>query len=671
MTLERSYKLRILLVALILLFMMTGAIARLYHLQVIKHKDCLARAINNQIRKKNLLPLRGEILDRKENALVVTKAACSINVDSSLIPEKHRRTLSRKLAQVLDIPQEKICDLLKKNKGHFPLARKESDETMCEISAILANLGISKYAIYPLKECQRIYPHDSLLAPVIGFTNMDKGGDNIGVFGLEKQYNEWINGEYKKTYPHRTALWQDLEPIEQKILEATYGNRIVTTIDISIQYAIERALRNALSKWHADYGVAIVQEVKTGEILAMASLPTFDPNKFYSYGPEFRQNRCLSMPFEPGSVMKNFTSAIALDLGLVRMEEMIDCEHGRAIVDGWRVTDSGGHGMGVVPFTKCFANSSNIAFAKVGMRIEPTIYYSYLNRFGFGQKTEIDLPEESSGIMHPLEKWNRHSRKSLSYGYEIALTPIQTITAVSAMGNGGKLMKPYVVSEIQDYKGSTIQKFTPCVKGQVVSPDTAQKVLQLMAEVIDSGTAKKAKIKNFLLCAKTGTTRKSHVKDRTEYIASFAAIFPIDNPRISCYVAIDNPRGAYYAADVAAPVFREVAEQILAYLALPPTFVEPEPTPACPQTASLPNLATELEDELPALTIEDGMLPDLKGLTMKEALEALGSAAVDVQFIGSGVVVEQQPAPSTPLSETKTCMLVFGKQEPTPARQKE
>lgn len=671
MTLERSYKLRILLVMLILLFMMMGAVARLYHLQVIKHKEFLKLAINNQIRNKHLLPLRGEILDRRGNSLAVTTAACSINVNSSLVPEKNRRSLSRYLAQVLDIPQEKILDLLKKNKGHFPLARKASDETMSEISAMLAKLGISKYAIYPLKECQRIYPHDSLLAPVLGFTNMDKGGDNIGVFGLEKQYNEWINGEYKKIYPHRTALWQDLEPIEQQILEATYGNRIVTTIDFSIQYAIERALRNALSKWQADYGVAIIQNVKTGEILAMASLPTFDPNRFYSYGPEFRQNRCLSAPFEPGSVMKIFTSAIALDLGLVGMEEMIDCENGRAIVDGWRVSDAGGHGMSIVPFTKCFANSSNVAFAKVGMRIEPTLYYSYLWRFGFGQKTGIDLPEESAGILHSLEKWNRHSRKSLSYGYEIGLTPIQTISAISAMGNGGKLMKPFLVSEIQDYKGNTIQKFTPCERGQIVRPETAQKVLQLMAEVIEDGTGKKAKKKNYFIGAKTGTTRKSHIRDRTEYIASFAAIFPLDNPRIACYVAIDNPKGAYYAADVAAPVFREAAEQIIAYLALPPNYVDPTPTPSCTQMPPLPTPTSEPEDELPVLTIADGVLPDLKGMTMKEALEALGTAAVDVQFVGSGVVIEQQPAPATPLSETKTCMLVFGKQETSAKREKE
>ena len=661
---QKSYKLRILIVTIALLFMFLGAAARLYHLQVLKHDMLKRLAEENHVRKRPIIPLRGEICDRQGNPLVFSASVYSVNVDPNLIKERDYHILSKRLSPILKLPQDKILDLLKKNTTNFPLTRKVSEGTMQEVTAALTDLGINRVAIYPQKETRRLYPKGTLLASVLGFTNMDNVGDNIGVFGLEREYNDWICGEYKKIYPHRTALFQDLEPIEQEILEATYGNRLILTIDQSIQYALERALRTSIAKSQADYGVAVVQDVRTGEILALCSLPTFDPNNFYSYSKEFRQNRCVSNPFEPGSVMKIFTTTILLDRGLVRLDELIDCQEGHAIVDGWRVTDAGGHGMKIVPFTQCFYNSSNVAFAKLGIRIDPAVYYSYLHdRFMFGQKTGIDLPEESVGILHPLSKWHRHSRKSLAYGYEIALTPIQTICAVSAIGNGGKLMKPYIVSEIQDYKGNTIRQFTPSVRGQVARPETVQKVLQLMEDVIDVGTGKKAKIKGYRIGGKTGTTHKSQILDRTEYIASFAAIFPIENPQISCYIAIDNPKGAYYAADVAAPVFREVAEQILAHLALPATVVEPEPHTHIAASKPIPTPTPTPEATTPPPAIANGVMPDLKGMTMKEVMDCLGNTTVDVKFIGTGIVIEQTPPPATALSDAQNFTVVFGKPE--------
>ena len=646
---------RILIIMFFLLVLFCAVEARLYHLQIRRHHWLSQKAMGIHTRKRVIEPLRGEILDRSSNVLAVSTRLNSVYVNTSVVSEEKGEELAKRLAPVLSLPESKIQARLKR-KGHIPLSRKVCDETADQVEGVRKELGLKRNALYFRPESKRYYPMGRLLAPVIGFTTIDDTGDNKGIFGIELKYNEWISGKYEKCTARRTALRQNLEPIEKSILEETFGNRVVLTIDQSIQYALERALRKALSEQRADSAMGVVQDCRTGEILALCSLPTFDPEKFYTFDKDFRRNRCISDVLEPGSVQKIITSAILFDLGLVGMEEIIDCEGGRAVVEGRRVTDAGGHSMDRVPFCETFYHSSNIAFSKLGLRIDPPVYFTYLRSFGFGQKTGIDLPDESGGILYPLSKWTKLSRTSLPIGYEIGLTPLQVACAVSAMGNGGKLMRPYIVSEIQDSKGRVLQKMTPRVKSQVVSPETALKVLSLMEGVVRKGTGKKAGIKGYRIGGKTGTTRKSD-RSEPEYIAGFAGIFPIEDPRITCYVAIDNPKESYYAAQVAVPVFREVAAHILSHLAIPPSVPVEETIMAAADPEESP---TPVSSPRRTVVIE-GEMPDLSGLTMKEALRCLGDFSGELKFIGSGVVIDQTPRAAIPFKDVKKCVVVFGK----------
>ncbi len=654
--LHKAYKIRILIVAFILMVLFCAVEARLYQLQMRQHTRLAHKARHIHYRKGTVTPHRGDILDRNGNVLATSTRLTSVYVNPQRIPERKHKALAERFAPILRLPPEKIMRRIK-GKRDIPLSRKVSSEKATMVRDVCAELHLKRGAIYFRQDSKRLYPMGSLLAPVIGYTTIDNTGDNRGIAGLEIRYNDWISGRYERFVARRTALRQRLEPIEQDILDATYGNRIILTIDRNIQYGVERALRKGVAKWQADSGVAIVQHTRTGEILAMCSLPSFDPEKFSTYPADFRRNRCITDPIEPGSVMKIFTASILLDLGLVRLNDVIDCLDGRAIVDGRRVTDAGGHRMGRVPFPETFYHSSNVAFSKLGLRIEPDVYFSYLCSFGFGHKTGINLPDESGGILYPLSRWTRLSRTSLPIGYEIGITPIQITCAVSATGNEGKIMRPYIVSEIQDYKGNTLQKFTSRVTSRPISPQTAKKVLDLMEGVVRCGTGKKAQIPGYRLCGKTGTTRKSN-KREPEYIASFAGIFPASDPQITCLVSIDNPKGAYYASDVAVPIFREIAQMVLRHLAIPPDVKQtdlqlakatPSPTPPPPEKIQ------------PKHPVMKGEMPNLLGFTMKAVLKRIGDYQMDIRFVGSGVVIEQTPAPATSLSDVDTCTLVFGR----------
>lgn len=656
--LQKGYKIRILIIFFILFVLFMVVVARLYQLQIFNHRYLLKKAEQIHMKRRVITPFRGEILDRYGNVLAVSTRLKSLYVNPLAIPAEKKAELAERLSPVLAIPPKKILARLNA-KSHLSLARKISQNKVVQVEAIQSAIKLKRNSLYFVEESKRLYPMGRTLAPVLGFTTIDNSGDNKGIFGLELKYNDWLSGKYEKTTSQRTALQQFLEPIEQDLLESTYGNRLVLTIDRTLQYIVEKALRSALADTRADSAVGLLQNVKTGEILAICSLPSFDPDIFYTYDAELRRNRSISDPLEPGSVMKIFTAAILLDMGLVQFDEIIDCKMGYTVLDGRRISDAGGHKMGCVPFPETFYFSSNVAFCTMGLRIEPLIYYSYLRAFGFGQKTGIDLPDESRGILYPVSRWTKFSRTSLAMGYEIGLTPLQITSALSAIGNKGQRMQPYIVKEIQDAGGHVIQKFPPRVKYQMISPLTAEKVLNLMEGVILLGTGKKANIAGYRIGGKTGTTRKSN-KDTREYIAGFAAIFPLENPQISCYVAIDNPKGAYYASEVAVPVFREIAQQTLSHLAISPyvspdkiLMAEPEEPvePASPKSGisrGVPHVIS-------------GQMPDFSGFTMKEVLQALQNYSLDVKFVGSGVVIDQTPKPATSIEKESVCILVFGK----------
>jgi cell division protein FtsI/penicillin-binding protein 2 len=649
---KKTYRLRIFLLLIFFALLFCIVEARLYVLQVSQHTQYESRANAQHDKTIFVAPRRGEILDRNYQILATSAQRDSVYVTPSLITDD-REKLARDLAQILSLPEKKICEILQATSTRCaPLARKISRAKMNEIHAVARSYALPKYAIYFRKESKRLYPKNSLCASVIGFTTIDDYGDNKGIAGLEYFYNEQIGGEYKRLKTRQSAVRQYLDPFLEEDLAPSYGSTLVLTIDETIQYIAEKELRAAVSERDADGGVVIVMATKTGEILAMASCPSFDPNDFSKYPDKYRRNRCITDPIEPGSVLKIFTLATLLDENLATVSDILDCENGEARIEGRYVTDSGGHKMGLATVREAFIWSSNVGFSKLATRLEPQVFHEHLRLFGFGEKTGVDLPGEESGILYPPSKWTSLSRTSVAIGYEIATTALQIATAASAIANEGLLMRPYVVKEIRDYSGQTIKTVEPEVIRQVVKRSTAEKMMELMEAVVAEGTGKNAAIEGYVVAGKTGTTRKSHVKDQRAYIAGFVGVVPADDPELTIYTYIDKPQRAHFASDVAAPLFKRIAEDSLRCLGIPPNS---KPVPML-LTSTVPDLHSEKAEPLQTA----GTMPNVMGLTMMEVKKQLDGLPCPVRFLGSGVVTEQSPPPGTSMETSQRCLIVFG-----------
>ncbi len=557
-----------------------------------------------------------------------------------------------------------------KRRGDFILKRKLPEPDVFELIGLMQESNLPTNLIYFVKESKRFYPNDALASHIVGYTTSDEYGDNKGLAGIERSYDEYLAGKPMEDTVEVTVFGQGITPVDDAKLTSATGASVYLTINEAIQNYAQEALAEQVKALRARDGACVVMNVKTGAVMAMASYPTFNPNDRRSVSIDALRNRCVIDSIPPGSVMKIFTLTTLLENNLVSPYEMIDCEGGRYVFqNGSRrraILDS--HALNEVSVHEAFAESSNIAFVKLGLRIPPETFSQQLRRFGFGEPTGIDLPGEGDGILHPLSRWNWDSRVSLSFGYELTLTPLQVAAAASAIANGGRYMQPYLVQEVRSASDELLYRREPRQVRQVCSPQTSRIVLSMMEEVVTQGTGKAAALPGFRVGGKTGTTVKtdrleSEEEDGKRYIGSFAGVFPIEDPQVVIYVWINEPETAKYGSTVAAPVFRKVAEHCTRILALEPTTY-----------ASVDNSADVSEEtlmELPRPTFSSGValpaiadaMPDLRGLTMREVVAKLQQNGIDAQLVGSGVAVRQQPLPGHPVGESR-CLVVFGNPNP-------
>lgn len=615
-----------------------------------------------------------------EGALVVDEC---VSVDGQPIAERDRR-LVKEMARILRRPEPIYRRLMQRQRRHRLIAK--APEAIRQAFTMLEHeLNLNGNVIVYENHSKRAYPNDSLAGHVLGFTTIDEYGDNKGLAGLELAFDDWLKGNYTRQRVPVNSLRQGLAPLADETVEATYGHDLVLTIDRQIQMFTERALRRQVGQTQARAGAAVVMDVKTGAILALANCPDFDPNQFARSRAAQRRNRALTDPIEIGSVMKIITTALLLDQGLLSPDEQVDCQEGYAVFGRRVIKDA--HPLGVVPFREAFAESSNIAMATLGLRLEPTVYFKGLRRFGLGQPTGVDLPGESGGILHPLQQWTGMSRTSLPIGYEAALTPLQVVAAVGAIGNDGWRMRPHVVRQIRTRHGRVVKQFEPNRLTQVASPATCGVVRQLMERVIEQGTGGNARVPGVRVGGKTGTTRKHRAEGEPRaYIASFAGLLPIGDPRLAIYVYVDEPQGRlFYGGSVAAPVFREIALHAVHILGLPPE--DPEAYRVAMQAAdapqTVPTAQARASDPVvepfdgrgpagaaqPALPPEENRallergravhMPSLRGLTMIEAWDRLSELGLEAKMLGSGVAVHQDPPPDQIVPLERKVTVIF------------
>jgi cell division protein FtsI (penicillin-binding protein 3) len=532
---------------------------RLVSLQVLQAAELTARADRQHQKSVTVEGARGTVTDRHGKVFAMNVEVPSIfGVPTSLDSPANA---ARSLSPVLHIRREEIEKKLRQDRHFVWLARKVEPEQ----GRRLEQLSID--GIGMVMEGRRFYPKGPLLAHVLGFVGMD----GVGLEGLERRYESQLHGEKRLTILQRDALGRTVFPKDLREQVPATGQALTLTIDEVIQYIAEKELEEAVDHARAKSGTIIVMEPRTGAILAMAVSPRFDPNAVASLTADRWRNRALTDTYEPGSTMKVVVAAAALEERVMMPGSMLFGENGRMTIANTTIHDH--EKLGWMTFAQMIQKSSNIGAAKTGMLVGDQRLYRYLQAFGFGQRTDIDLPGEVSGLLKAPREWGRRSLASISMGQEVGVTPLQMITAVSAIANDGVLMKPYVVAEVRDQKGQRMKEILPQVKRRVVSPATAHTLTTIMEGVVSSGTGTKAAIPGFRVAGKTGTAQKVDPRTGTYSsalsIGSFVGFVPADAPRLTIIVVIDEPQGEAWGGVVAAPVFRRVGEQVLTYLGVP------------------------------------------------------------------------------------------------------
>jgi cell division protein FtsI (penicillin-binding protein 3) len=635
----------------------SGAIeARLLYLQVFQHADMVARAARQRQNTIDAPARRGDILDRNGNLLAYTVDADSIIADPTEIEDPDG--VARAICGALDRCDATEKGAIAKNlrrKGQFAwIARKVSPEEERRVRALDIN-GIGFF-----KESRRFYPKRELLAHVLGYVGLD----DAGLGGLESAYDVQVRGRAGRVLIQRDARRQVLTSYIER--ESTAGASLELTIDQYLQHIAERALQDGVEEYGAAGGSIVVMDPATGEILALANAPTFNPNA-YSKAPEgHRRNRGIQDLYEPGSTFKIVTASAALEEGLMAPEDLIDVSNGFIRFGSRQIDDV--HRYGVLSFTDVIVKSSNVGAIKVGLKLGPERLGRYVSRFGFGQALVPDLRGENPGIVWNPAKLDPGAVASVSMGYQIGVTPVQMATAVSSIANGGTLYEPRVVRAIIK-DGQRVEVPHKALR-RTVSERTTSQMTAIMEAVVEEGTGKGARIDGYTVAGKTGTAHKviNGGYSPSEYNASFVGFVPSRKPALTIVVVIDSPHGkGYMGGAVAAPIFKRVAEGALRHLGIAPTVNAPPPVLVAargpdveasgPQVAILP---VNLDVTLARARV--GLMPDLRGLSARDATRALTRIGMTGRVNGDGFVLEQSPAPGSVLVAGGACELTLGRQ---------
>jgi len=529
---------------------------RLFFIQVFRSNYLAIIAKKQHNLFVELEPRRGTIYDSNLKPLAVNMQVDSLFACPNGMSFKDRETAAKKISAILGLNISQLRERLNRKKYFVWLARKITPQQSAEIR----KLNIKGLDF--IKESKRCYPDGYLASHVLGFAGLD----NTGLEGLELYYDSYLKGEAGWAMFLRDARQKKLDLWEKMVLPKD-GYDLVLTIDEVIQYIAERELDKAYRKYNAKGASIVVLDPRTGAVLALANRPTYDLNESTSVSRDIRRNRLITDMFEPGSVFKIVTASGALEEKKVDEKVKIFCENGAYKVSSHVLHDHRPHGW--LTFREVIEQSSNIGTSKVAQMLGNDLLYKYIRLFGFGAKLGIDLPGEISGVARPPRFWSKVSVATIPMGHEIGVTTLQLAGEISIIANGGRLMKPYIVSEVRDKFGETIKQFSPVEINRVMSENTAERIKKILVGVIEEGTGKLAKVMGFDAAGKTGTAQKLEPNGRyshNKYVASFIGFAPADEPLIAVAVTLDEPHPYYFGGVVAAPVFKGVANDAIRYL---------------------------------------------------------------------------------------------------------
>lgn len=539
------------LVQALLLLMAAVIFLRLVQIQIFK-SELYAKLGQQQYMQKYVLKAnRGLIYDRNRTPLALNKINYDVGVDKHFV--KNIESSSRKLAKVLNLSHNEVSNKIRQGKGFIMLARRVDEKTATEVQMLnLPGVKVSELS-------QRVYPLNEKLAQVIGFVDVD----GKGLSGLELAYDEYLSGVDGLSIIQRDATGKAVMPIASRTLEGKSGHDLILTVDHVFQIIAEEELKKGIESYKARGGTVIIIDPTTGEIFAMASAPSFDANHATRYHAETWRIRPITDLYEPGSTFKIVTMAAALADGHKKMDDIIFCENGKYRLYGHEINDN--EKMGWQSFKNVFVKSSNIGAAKIARELGKDRIFVASRNFGFGNKTGVELPGEVPGMLKKPADWSAFSLAAIAYGHEIAATPLQIAMAYAAIANGGKLLKPAIVKEIQSKERKSLESFKPQVIRAVLDSETCVKMISILEDVVEKGTAQQAKINGLNIAGKTGTAQKPRdgKYSDSDFFASFVGFYPSRDAKILIYVALDEPKPLHSGGHVAAPVFRNILQRIL------------------------------------------------------------------------------------------------------------
>ncbi|BCS52289.1 penicillin-binding protein [Geobacter sp. SVR] len=639
---EKWARTRIIIIGTCFGLLFLAVTVQAFRLQILQHEEMVKKADRQHQRVVPLTPARGTIMDRNGNNLAV-----SVEMDSCYAEPRNIQDLegtAAVLAPFLGTTQQELLRKLNGNRNFVWLERRLTPEQAVRIK----NLKLRGIGFAP--ETKRFYPNLEVAAHVIGFTGLDP----VGLEGVERKYDSVILGNTGYIVTERDALGRNIALKNVLVKNSSPGKNLILTLDMTIQHIAEKELAKAVTTSQGKNGMALVMESDTGRILAMANYPAFNPNAFSHYPQAFLRNRIVADSFEPGSTFKIFLLAAAMEERLIKPGDVLNCENGSYRVADRTIHDT--HSYARLTVAEILKYSSNIGAAKIGFKLGDERLFQYLRNFGFGERSGIDLPGESPGNLRDKRRWYGVDLATISFGQGVSASAIQLAAAVSAVANGGNLMKPYVVERILDDSGQEVRKIEPQIVRRVISPETAAQVTKMMEGVtIDGGTGLNAAVEGFRVAGKTGTAQKVDPVTRgysaTKRTASFIGFIPADKPKLTILVVVDEPKTSPYGGVVAAPAFHEIALNSLAYLKIVPPGAADKPrvmeakaaqqktAPPPPQDAMIEGGAME-EPGAGAV-----VMPDFRGMSMRTVLQVMEKRKINIRLMGSGRATEQNPMP--------------------------
>ncbi len=654
---NNSRALIIIVVAFLVLIILVG---KLFTIQVSDHNRYARMADNQQNKSVKIKAERGLISDRNNEILAYTKDDVSLFVDTRMTNKKAKERIATKFSEVFGKKKSHYLRLLNSANKNICLEKKAVKEDVIQLSEFVVE------GYFQIEDYSRVYPYGSLASHILGYANKQL----VGVSGIEKFCNEQLTGVDGYKYTENDVQGRVITVNQDLSIKPTPGHTIQLTINKNYQKILETEVRDGLKKFKGESAMGIIMDPNTGEILASTNQPDYDPKNYNIYSNSKRRNRVLTDTYEPGSTIKPLIMSMLLEEKLTYEDEKTNTENGTWRVKGATIRDT--HEYNYLTSTGIIEHSSNIGIAKLSDKIDDDTFYRYLRDYGFGSLTSIDLPGEAPGVLRKPKNYSKISKKFISFGYEISVTPIQLAAAYSALVNGGELMQPYVVQKVTDSRKNIVEEFYPIKIRRVVSKKTSERVKKMMKEVVEDGTGTEAYISGLSIGGKTGTTQKLINKQYSnkEYNSSFVGFFPVEDPQIVILIVVSSPEVGRYGGKVAAPIFHEITKRILdgdrnkIIKETPKSNYDTGPKLKQQQnqdvfvTSDLPEQKSSAKlNQKKYLTADTTIMPDLNNFTKREAIKMMHEFGIKYKAEGSGTVISQSISPNTKIKDGLVCVI--------------